>query len=133
MNKKDAIDYSTIEKLMNFLPFKYTKKVSEEEFTKDFVNCCSNKFDILPELVHILNLKELLKFLYIFSGKELKIPEKKSILNALRDLDIFYCYSENPNKQELNRLSSKYNITNQNITGIIEKVAKSINKPNPLT
>lgn len=128
----EELDYVTAEKLMNFLPFKYNKGVSEEELIKDLLIYSSDKFDALPELTNVLKVKELLKFLYIFSGKELKIPEKRIISNSLRDLDIFYCYSSSSNKQELNRLSKKYSITVQNVMSIITKVSATLGKPNPL-
>ena len=131
-NLVEELDYLTAEKLMNFLPFKYNKSVSEKELIRDLLIYSGDRFDALPELTNILNIKDLLKFLYVFSGKELKIPEKRIISNSLRDLDIFYCYSSTPNKQELNRLSKKYSITVQNIMSIINKCSSVLSKPNPL-
>jgi hypothetical protein len=131
-NNQDNLDYSTVEKLMNFLPVKYNEKIPESELIKDLILYSSEKFDILPELSVILNVKELLKFLYIFSGKHIKIPEKKVISNSLRDLDIFYSYSKNPIKQEVAKLSGKYKITSQNVLNIVNKVSKILNKPNPI-
>lgn len=129
---KDLIDYETAEKVLNFLPFKPVSKSAEQELYKDLLVYVGEKFDILPELFQILSVDVLLKFLYVFSGKTIKIPEKRLVTQALRDLDIFYCYSKTPTKIEITRLSKKYSVTPQNITTIINKVAKKLNKISPL-
>jgi len=129
---ENSLDYETVEKIQDFLPFIYRLKITEEEFYADLLLYTGDKFDVLPELTKILPLNSLLKFLYIFAGKTIRIPEKRLLSLALRDLDIYYSYVNSPQKLELNRLSKKYNITSQNVLSVIAKIANNLNKPNPL-
>lgn len=106
--------------------------LQRETFAKDFLVYLGDKYTILPELLLILTLPQILQLVYVFSDQTLKIPDKKNMENAIRDISIFYAIKENPEHKTVKALSEQYNLTIQATLWIIEKVCNKFEVPNPL-
>ena len=116
-----------IENLLDYIP--YNKLINRSKnFEEDFLQYISGKYSILPELSSVMEFEQLLRMLYIFSGQSINIPDQKSILTAIRDLDIYYSLSENASSIEITRLAKKYSTTVQTVRSVYEKVVENLNK-----
>ena len=121
------------ESLLSILPLpKSLYKVDEKDYMRAFLSYSSGKYTLVPELAEVLPFEYLLKMLSIFSGQVLEIPEHKSLLNTIRDLDIFFSLKNNSSTSEVNRLSQKYSLTLPAIKWISEKVAESVDMVSPI-
>jgi hypothetical protein len=122
-----------LEKILDMLPFQEgIPALQRETFAKDFLVYIGDKYTILPELLLILTLPQILQLVYVFSDQTLKIPDKKNMENAIRDISIFYAIKENPEHKTVKALSEQYNLTIQATLWIIEKVCNKFEVPNPL-
>lgn len=122
-----------IEKVLELLPFADKIPATEQDtFTRDLLVYVSEKYEILPELMLVFPLKDILKLIYIFSDKTIKIPDKKAFENAMRDLSIFYAVKENPEHKTVKALAEKYDLTLQATLWIVSKVSAKLEVDNPL-
>lgn len=115
------------ENLLNYIPYSQFQEFQEKEFLEMFLVYMSGKYTMLPELAQVFGVKEVLKFLYVFSGQHVKVPDSKNILTAFRDIDIYCSLKNNSSSSELERLANKYSTTLNTIKLINEKVAATIN------
>jgi hypothetical protein len=125
-------DFSVIENLLNYIPYNKLLDLSNDEQFKAFLVYVSGKNSLIPELAKILPPKILLEFLFIFSGQELGIPEKKSVITAFRDIDIYFCLEKTPTIAEMTRLAGKYNTTPQTVKAVSDRVSFTLGKPAPI-
>jgi hypothetical protein len=121
------------ENLLNIVPLpKALYKVEDKDYMRAFLSYSSGKYTLVPELAEILPFEILIKLLSVFAGQSLDIPEYKSLLNTVRDLDIFFSLRNTPTAVEVTRLSQKYSLTVPAIKWISEKVAEAIDTPAPV-
>lgn len=118
-----------LDKLTDLLPYSiaYTK-IKEKSFQKDFLKYVSAKHSLIPDFVTVIPFNSLLKFLYVFEGKKVLIPNKKLILNAIRNLDIYYSLKKRPTKKEADKILKKYSITPQMLQHILSDISDKLEK-----
>lgn len=122
-----------IEKILDTLPISDNIPVLQKEsFYKDFLAYIGDKYTILPELLLIFTFPQILNLIYVFSDQTLKIPDKKNIENAIRDIAIYYAVKECPEHKTIKLLSEKYNLTIPATLWIVDKVCTKFEEPNPL-
>lgn len=120
-----------IECLMEYVPFpNQLYKIDQNMFSESLLNYMADKVTFIHELSSIMELPEILDFLYVFSGKTIIVPDAKTIRTAIRDLDIFFCLDKKDEPQEVARLAQKYGITQQAISSIRSKVIQKLNHKN---
>ena len=103
--------------LTNYVPYNKLIK-NTDEFKKLFYSYIQNDLELVQEMGEIIPFEKLLDFLYVFAGRTLKIPETKTKLNCLRDLDVYYSLQEKNTPQEITRLAQKYSVQTEKIKAI---------------
>jgi hypothetical protein len=127
-NQLLSLDY-----LQEYLPFNPPgQKIKEEDFLKAVLVYTTKKFSLIPDLLTIFNLKDVIKFLTVFSGQTLVVPEHGTISDNFRDIHIYFSIELLPTTDEIKRLAQLFNLAPQTIRLIVEKVATMLDKPNPL-
>ena len=130
INKETEIN---IEKILDMLPFQENiPALQQENFSKDFLAYIGDKYTLLPELLLVLTLPQIFNLIYVFSEQTLKIPDKKNIESAIRDITIYYTILEKPEHKTVKALAEKYNLTVSATLWIIEKVCNKFEVVNPL-
>lgn len=114
--------------LSELVPYNNMSQKSAKKVAEDFIKYAGEKYSLIPELAELLSYEQLLNLLYIFAGQKLDIPDQKKILNAFRDLDIYYSICSNPSNNEITRLTIKYDTSFQNIKIIYKRVEEHLGK-----
>jgi hypothetical protein len=114
--------------LSELVPYSSINQKSAKKVAEDFVKYAGEKHSVIPELAELLSYEQLLNLLYVFAGQSLVIPDQKKILNAFRDLDIYYSICSNPTNVEITRLTYKYDTSFQNIKAIYGRVEEFLGK-----
>jgi len=103
--------------LTNYVPYNKLIK-NTDEFKQLFYAYVENELELVQELGELIPFEKLLDFLYVFAGRTIKIPETKTMLNCLRDLDVYYSLQEKNTPQEITRLAQKYGVQTEKIKSI---------------
>lgn len=123
----------SVEYLREYLPFNPPgQKIKEEDFLRAVLVYTTKKFSLIPDLLNVFNLEQVIAFLTIFSGQTITVPEHGIIRDNFRDIHIYFSIELLPVADEIKRLAQLYNLAPQTIRLIVEKVALSLDKPNPL-
>ena len=123
----------SLEHLREYLPFNPPgQKIKEEDFLRAVLVYTTKKFSLIPDLLQVFNLEQVMKFLTVFSGQSLSVPEHNIIADNFRDIHIYFSIDLNPSSDEIKRLAQLYNLAPQTIRLIVEKVALMLDKANPL-
>lgn len=112
--------------LTNYVP--YDKLIKEtEEYKQLFFKYMEKEYDLIHEMGQLINFKELIDFLYVFSGRTIKVPDPKVILSCLRNLDIYLSLKDKEQPaQDVNRLAQKYSITADKVKNIFYVVSTMV-------
>lgn len=86
----------------------------------------SDKLCFLKELPNILDTEDVIKFLYVFAGQTFKIPEFNKLYDGFRDLFIYHSLQLTNTKEEIEKLAKQFNLTQQSIKIIYDKVKESL-------
>lgn len=85
---------------------------------------------VLPELLHFLGEETFVRFVKIFSGRTIKVPEWKQFRENILSLQIWLDYNRMHRdltiKETLMRLSSKYSIGTTEVSSILKSVASYV-------
>ena len=123
----DDREEKEIENLANIVPIpKKLYKVEDVEYMKTFLAYAGGKYTLLPELAEVMSFDSLIKFLSVFAGQTIDVPERKSLINTVRDMDIYFCLKANNSTSETARLAEKYSMTVPAIKWIFEKVQECL-------
>ena len=78
---------------------------------------------IFPELLEIFGPEAVVKFLDIFGGLTIKIPERSFLEQAARDTDIYQMMSNGGNQGEIVKyLANKYDMTVEHVRLCYQRV-----------
>ena len=69
------------------------------------------QYTLFPELLEVFGSESLLKFLDIFGGMTIRVPDRTLLQQALRDTDIFQKIQSQDNPGVTEALAVRYNIS----------------------
>src|SRR5262245_55180577 len=78
----------------------------------------SSDQSLLPELYDIFGKELLIKFLDVFAGMQFRVPSREILERAVRDVDIYIRMSDVRNSEVLEDLSTRHNISKDDVTRI---------------
>lgn len=81
-----------------------------------------DKFQVLPELLEIFGRESLLKFIDIFAGQTIKVPDRDVFDTYLRDVSIWKNYCLQPYLPTLQRLADVYSISVDEAKAIVDRI-----------
>lgn len=116
--------------LVNYIP--YDKLIKEtDEYKQLFFKYMEKEYELIHEMGQLINFKELMDFLYVFSGRAIKIPDPKVILSCLRNLDIYFTLKDKEQPSaEINRMAQKYSISTDKVKNIFYVVSSMVELDN---
>lgn len=80
------------------------------------------QYTILPELLEIFGQDDLLKFLDIFGGMTIRVPDRALLQQALRDTDIYHRISKRDDPSMTETLAVRYSISTDLVRDIYQRV-----------
>ncbi len=119
----------SIEQVLEMLP---PNEEDASAIIENLLVYCKDKYDILPDILLAMTPEQVIRFVYVFSDKVLKIPDYKTFSNSVRDIMIFQAIQKEPQHKVVKELAERYELTVQATLWIIEKVSTKLEVPNPL-
>lgn len=87
------------------------------------LSACSRT--IFPELLEIFGPEAVVKFMDIFGGLTVKIPDRSFLIQATRDVDIYKMMSESPDDEAAaDYLARKYDMSSDYVRECYDRVKK---------
>lgn len=75
----------------------------------------------------LLGTDALLKFLDVYAGRTIKVPNRESLMKSISYCRIYsYCKSRNNSEESLERASKIFGLRKANIKSICERIEKQI-------
>lgn len=80
------------------------------------------QYTLLPELLEIFGQENLLKFLDVFGGMTISVPDRSILMHSVRDTHIYQSISQNDNPDVTHRLALQYDIRPELVRDIYQRV-----------